>query len=64
MSTRSSTESRVVPGIGVTMTRSSASNAFIRLDLPTLGFPTMAALIPSRSIFPRRNDALNRTTSS
>ena len=37
----SSTVSRVVPGMSVTMARSSSKNQFKREDLPTLGFPTI-----------------------
>ena len=40
--TEASTTSRVVPGTAVTMARSLLLHAFSRLDLPTLGRPTMA----------------------
>ena len=39
--------SRVVPGIGLTMARSSPSSRLSRLDLPTFGLPTMAILTES-----------------
>ena len=35
--------SRVVPGIGLTMTRSDCVRALMMEDLPTLGRPTMAS---------------------
>ena len=38
-----STESRVVPGMGLTMTRSDCVSALMSDDLPTLGRPTMAS---------------------
>ena len=34
--------SRVVPGVSLTMTRSSPRMAFVSIDLPTFGRPTMA----------------------
>jgi hypothetical protein len=37
-----STESRVVPGMGLTMTRSDLVRALIMEDLPTFGRPTIA----------------------
>lgn len=40
--TDASTMSRVVPGLAVTMARSLRLHAFSKLDLPTLGRPTMA----------------------
>ena len=40
-----SIESRVVPGCSATITRSSPSRAFSRLDLPTLGRPRIATRI-------------------
>ena len=42
-----STISRVVPAISVTIAFSSPIKAFNNEDLPTLGFPTIAVLIPS-----------------
>ena len=48
----SSTVSLVVPGIFVTMLRSSPIKIFIREDFPTLGFPTIAVRIPSWIILP------------
>ena len=42
----------LVPGIGVTMTRSSPTNRFSRLDLPALGSPAITTLAPSRHSFP------------
>ena len=50
--TVSSTVSRVVPGMSVTITRSQPARAFKRLDFPTLGRPTMAAETPCRRIRP------------
>ena len=50
--TVSSTVSRVVPGISVTITRSQPARAFKRRDFPTLGRPTMAAETPCRKIRP------------
>ena len=38
-----STASRVVPGMGLTMTRSDCVSALMMEDLPTLGRPTMAS---------------------
>jgi hypothetical protein len=38
-----STASRVVPGIGETMTRSDLVSALMMDDLPTFGRPTMAS---------------------
>ena len=48
----SSTVSRVVPSISVTMAFSSLNKAFSKEDFPTFGRPTMAVEIPSRKIFP------------
>ena len=48
----SSTTSRVVPGIWVTMLFWVPESRFIRVDLPTLGRPTMTVLTPSRSTLP------------
>ncbi|CDD94332.1 unknown [Akkermansia sp. CAG:344] len=45
----SSTVSRVVPAILLTMARSYPSRVFSRLDFPTLGGPAIAVRIPSRS---------------
>ena len=42
-----SMRSRVVPGVGATMARSSRTRALSRLDLPTLGSPKMTASAPS-----------------
>ena len=50
--TDSSTISRVVPGMSVTMARSKPASRFRRLDFPTLGLPTMAAAMPCRRICP------------
>ena len=50
--TNSSSTSRVVPGIGVTIARSAFASAFMRLDLPTLGRPTSTAVTPSRTMRP------------
>ena len=44
----SSMLSLVVPGISVTIARFSRKRAFIRLDLPALGRPTITVVIPSR----------------
>ena len=48
----SSMVSLVVPGISVTIALFSPIRAFIREDLPTLGFPTIETLSPSFKIFP------------
>ena len=53
MSARSVTRSRVVPGIGVTIARLALSSVLNRLDLPTLGVPTIATWAPSRINRPR-----------
>src|SRR6476469_3674308 len=45
-----SIESRVVPGTSETITRSSPSSAFRRLDLPTFGRPRIATRIASSPI--------------
>ncbi len=39
---RTSTASRVVPGISLTMTRSEPKRAFTKLDLPAFRRPTIA----------------------
>ncbi|MNN34474.1 hypothetical protein D3C81_1482810 [compost metagenome] len=44
--------SRVVPGSSYTTTRSSPSMRLTRVDLPTLGRPMMAILMPSFSLGP------------
>jgi len=44
-----STASRVVPGILLTMERSSPTRRLSKLDFPTLGFPTMAIFTESSS---------------
>ncbi len=44
--------SLVVPGISVTIDTSSSNKRFMRLDLPTFGWPTITTLIPSRSNAP------------
>ncbi|MND01355.1 hypothetical protein D3C83_203170 [compost metagenome] len=46
------TQSRVVPGCAVTMARSCSSRLLNRLDLPTLGRPRMASVIPPRTTLP------------
>ncbi len=50
--TISSITSRVVPGTSVTMALFSLTKRLSKLDLPTLGLPTMAVSIPSRSSLP------------
>ena len=64
-----STRSRVVPGRSVTIARSMRLSRFSRLDLPTLGRPTMATRRPSRNSSPWRASATScssaaRTASS
>ena len=49
----SSTVSLVVPGISVTIARSSSSSQFNKEDFPTFGLPTMTVCKPSRMILPR-----------
>ena len=44
-----SIESRVVPGISLTIFLFSPSKSFINEDFPTLGFPTKAIFISSSS---------------
>lgn len=51
-STVSSTTSRVVPAISVTIERSRPQRRFIRVDFPTFGLPAMATEIPRWSILP------------
>ncbi len=46
MATVSLTRSRVVPGVAVTMARSRSTRRLNKLDLPTLGRPTMASVSP------------------
>ena len=48
----SSMVSRVVPGMSVTMARSSCKSAFNRLDFPAFGRPTIAVRRPSRMMRP------------
>ena len=48
--TVSSTASRVVPAMGETMARSSPVSALSRVDLPTLGRPMIATLIPAGAL--------------
>ena len=48
----SSTVSLVVPGMSVTIARSSFKMLLRREDFPTFGFPTIAVRIPSFIIFP------------
>ena len=45
--------SRVVPAIGEVIAASRRAIRFSRLDLPALGGPTIATLMPSRSLSPR-----------
>ena len=52
METVSLTRSRVVPGVAVTMARSRSTRRLNRLDLPTLGRPTMASVRPSCTTLP------------
>ena len=49
----SETRSRVVPGTSVTIARAVPTSALNRLDLPTLGSPTIATWRPSRTTRPR-----------
>ena len=51
--TDSSTVSRVVPGMSVTMARSYPARAFSKEDFPALGRPTMAVRTPRLRTFPR-----------
>ena len=53
-STFTSMVSRVVPGRWVTMARSYPARALRREDLPALGRPMRAQVIPWASICPRR----------
>ena len=52
----SSIVSRVVPAISDTIARSSFSKALSKVDLPALGFPTIATGIPFFKTFPTEND--------
>ena len=56
--------SRVVPGTSVTIARSAPSNRLSTLDLPALGFPTIAARAPSRARRPRLKLSCNSAMSS
>ena len=47
MKTFSFRRSLVVPGISVTIAKSSPANKLKRLDLPAFGLPTIANLTPS-----------------
>ena len=51
----SSSVSRVVPAISVTIARSSPSSTFIRDDFPAFGLPKITVLIPSVMIRPLSN---------
>ena len=53
----SSILSLVVPGTGVTIALSSFKSALSKDDLPTLGRPIMAVLMPSRRISPERQSS-------
>ena len=48
----SSSVSRVVPAISVTIARSSPSSTFIKEDFPAFGFPRMTVRIPSDTTLP------------
>ena len=48
--------SRVVPAISDTIARSSFSKALSKVDLPALGFPTIATGTPFFKTFPTEND--------
>ena len=48
------TLSRVVPAMGVTMANSAPAKAFSNELLPTLGWPAITTLMPSRSSTPWR----------
>ena len=52
-----STTSLVVPAISVTIALDSPNKAFNKDDLPTLGLPTKATLIPSLIINPFSPDS-------
>ena len=56
----SSMVSLVVPAISLTMARCSFKRAFKRVDLPTLGSPTMATGIPFFKTFPVANESMRR----
>ena len=60
----SSRTSRVVPGTGVTIARSVRRSAFSRLDFPTFGQPTIAAVTPSRRTRPSRQLSARRLISA
>ena len=55
----SSTVSRVVPWISLTIARSSPRSALSRVDLPTLGAPMIATGIPCLMALPVLKDATN-----
>ena len=51
--------SRVVPGMFETMALSSLSSALRRVDLPTLGRPTIATGTPFLRALPSANESTN-----
>ena len=55
----SSSTSRVVPAISVTIARSSPTNRFNRDDFPAFGFPTMTVRMPSLRKSPSSADAIS-----
>ena len=61
-STDSSTVSRVVPGMSVTMARSYPARALSSEDLPALGRPTIAVRTPDFSTCPRRQVSSSRSS--
>lgn len=62
MSIVSSTVSRVVPGISLTIALSVCSNVLSRRDLPTFGRPTMATGMPLTMAWPESNVAASEST--
>ena len=60
----SSTVSLVVPGISVTMLRSSLRKRFKSEDFPTFGRPMRAIFTPSRIILPSSAEARSSSSSS
>ena len=60
--TTSSTVSRVVPAMGVTIARSLRSRALSKLDLPTLGLPIIVVRSPCRYSRPCSEPESNAST--
>ncbi len=64
MTIESSITSLVVPGISETIALSSFSREFNNVDLPELGFPTIAIGMPFLITLPRLNESASLSASS